>query len=212
MKEFLNKILDKQNLTTVEAYSAMNLIMTGEASEVEIAALLIALKQKGESIDEVAGFVKGMREHAVKIKLNDANAVDGCGTGGDGSNSFNISTAAALVASAVGVTVAKHGNRSVSSKCGSSDLLERTGGNINPGVESVEKIINEVGFGFMFAPAFHPAMKYAMPVRRQLQPSPVVSGITPKDIWRIIRKRKWMIILSCPLTTFLWSTLLLSLR
>jgi len=109
-----------------------------------------------------------MREHSLRVKLNDPNAVDGVGTGGDGSHSFNISTAAGIVAAAAGVTVAKHGNRSVSSECGSADLLEATGASIDPGVENVQECINEVGFGFMFAPRFHPAMKYAAPPRKEL--------------------------------------------
>lgn len=168
MKEYLSKILSGENLTIEESESVMNLIMTGQLSDIQISAFLIALKLKGEVISEVAGFVKSMRAHSVKINLEDDNAVDGCGTGGDGSNSFNVSTAAALVASSAGAVVAKHGNRSVSSLCGSSDLLEATGGNINPGVEKTESLINNVGFGFMFAPAFHPAMKYAVPVRKEL--------------------------------------------
>ncbi|MFQ6008003.1 MAG: anthranilate phosphoribosyltransferase, partial [Candidatus Zixiibacteriota bacterium] len=129
---------------------------------------IVALKMKGERAQEVAGFVQSMRRHAIKVSVNDPHAVDGCGTGGDGSDSFNISTAASIVACAAGVTVAKHGNRSVSSKCGSADLLEACKGNIDPGPEVVKKNIDEIGFGFMFAPRFHPAMKHAMAPRKEL--------------------------------------------
>ncbi|HUV30442.1 MAG TPA: anthranilate phosphoribosyltransferase [Acidobacteriota bacterium] len=168
IQELLKKVLAKGDLTRSEAQTAMNLIMDGKATSAQIAGLLIGLMQKGEATDEVAGFVDAMREHAVKIDIDDPHAVDGCGTGGDDSQTFNISTAAAIVTSAAGVTVAKHGNRSVSSRCGSADLLEATGGNIDPGPDRVAKAINEVGFGFLFAPRFHPAMKHAAATRREL--------------------------------------------
>lgn len=166
--EFLKKVLKGEDLTADEACLAMNTIMEGEATSAQIAGLIIALKQKGESASEVAGFVRSMRDHAIRLRINDRNAVDGCGTGGDGAHTFNISTAAALVAAADGVTVAKHGNRSVSSRCGSADLLEATGGNIDPGPERVADNINNSGFGFMMAPRFHPAMKHAAGPRREL--------------------------------------------
>lgn len=166
--DFLKKILKGEDLTADESCLAMNCIMEGEATPAQIAALIIALKQKGEKASEVAGFVRSMRGHALKLEINDKNAVDGCGTGGDGAHTFNISTAAALVASSAGVTVAKHGNRSVSSKCGSADLLETLGGNIDPGPERVRDNINNIGFGFMMAPRFHPAMKHAAGPRREL--------------------------------------------
>lgn len=168
MKEFIKKVLSGDNLNFDEAVQAMNLIMEGKATPAQIAGLIITLKLKGEKVDEVAGFVASMRSHSVKIKLNDENAVDGCGTGGDGSNSFNVSTAAAIITSAAGVTVAKHGNRSVSSKCGSADLLEKAGGKIDPEPDIVKDNINKVGFGFMFAPRFHPAMKHAAVPRKEL--------------------------------------------
>ncbi len=168
IKPFLQKVLTGENLTFDEATQALDLIMEGQATPAQIAGLLIALKQKGETASEVAGFVTSMRKHAVQIFLADPNAVDGCGTGGDGAHTFNISTAAAIVAAAAGVTVAKHGNRSISSRCGSADLLEAVDGNIDPGPETVEKNINEIGFGFMFAPRFHPAMKHAAGPRREL--------------------------------------------
>ncbi len=168
LKEYLSKILCGENLTIDEATEVMNIIMGGEANPAQIAGLLVALKAKGEQAEEVAGFVRVMREHATKVALPDNDAVDGCGTGGDGSNSFNISTAAAVVASAAGVMVAKHGNRSVSSRCGSADLLEETGANIDPGREKVEDNLRRIGFAFMYAPRFHPAMKHAAGVRREL--------------------------------------------
>ena len=126
------------------------------------------LSRRGETADEVAGFVTAMRRYAVRLTLDDADAIDGCGTGGDGAHTFNISTAAAIVAAATGVTVAKHGNRSISSQCGSADLLEAAGGNIDPGPETVQQNVNQDGFGFMFAPRFHPAMKHAAGPRKEL--------------------------------------------
>ncbi len=168
MKEYIKKVLEGRNLSIAEASNAMETIMQGEATPAQIAGLLIGLKLKGEKAEEVAGFARTMRKHSLKVKVADDNAVDGCGTGGDGTQSFNFSTAAAIVTAAAGVTVAKHGNRSVSSTCGSADLLEACGGNIDPGTEVVERNINEMGFGFMFAPRFHPAMKYAAAPRKEL--------------------------------------------
>lgn len=168
IKEALKKILAGHNLSIDEASQVMDSIMKGEATPAQIAGFIIALKQKGEKAEEVAGMVQSMRYHSVKVKINDLIAVDGVGTGGDGAHTFNVSTASAIVAAAAGVTVAKHGNRSVSSKCGSADLLEKTGGNIDPGPDKVEKNINENKFGFMFAPRFHPAMKHAVGPRKEL--------------------------------------------
>ncbi|RME30926.1 MAG: anthranilate phosphoribosyltransferase, partial [Candidatus Zixiibacteriota bacterium] len=164
----MKKALAGKQLTTAEASAVMDQIMAGQATPAQIAGFLIALKQKGETAEEVAGFVASMRRHAVPVAVDDEQAVDGCGTGGDGSHSFNISTAAAIVAAAAGATVAKHGNRSVSSRCGSADLLEATGANIDPGPERVAACLREVGFGFMFAPRFHPAMKHAAGPRKEL--------------------------------------------
>ncbi|MDZ4724314.1 MAG: anthranilate phosphoribosyltransferase [candidate division Zixibacteria bacterium] len=164
----IQKISGKENLTRAEAAWGMDEIMSGTSSHSQIAQFLIGLKEKGEAVTEVAGFVDSMRRHALRLTLSDSNAVDGCGTGGDGSHSFNISTAAALVAASAGATVAKHGNRSVSSKCGSADLLEATGMAIDPGEKRVLRSIEELKFGFMFAPRFHPAMKHATAVRKEL--------------------------------------------
>jgi len=168
IQESLKQILTGQHLTTEQAAGVMDVIMNGEATPAQIAGFIIALKQKGETVDEVAGFVRSMREHSVKIDLEDNKAVDLVGTGGDGAHTFNVSTASALVAAAAGVTIAKHGNRSVSSSCGSADLLEAVGGNIDPGPDIVRDNIKNIGFGFMFAPRFHPAMKHAAGPRREL--------------------------------------------
>ena len=168
MQKAIQEILVGNNLTRQQSCEVMDQIMRGEATDAQLAALLVGLKMKGETVDEIAGFVDSMRAHSLKVLIDDHNAIDGCGTGGDGSHTFNISTAAALVAAAGGATVAKHGNRSVSSKCGSADLLEATGGKIDPGPEIVTDTINQIRFGFMFAPRFHPAMKHAVPVRKEL--------------------------------------------
>ncbi len=168
MQAVLVKILQEEDLSREEASYAMDMIMAGQASAAQIAGFLIALRQKGETVSEVAGFVESMRRHSVKISLQESGAVDGCGTGGDGAGSFNVSTAAALVAASAGAVVAKHGNRSVSSQCGSADLLEAAGGKIDGTPASVERAIAETNFGFMFAPLYHPAMKHAATVRREL--------------------------------------------
>jgi len=168
LKPFIAKVSTGEDLTFDEASEAMDVIMRGDATESQIAGFIIALKLKGEKVEEVAGFVNTMRIHCVKVEAPSELTVDGCGTGGDSSHSFNISTTAAVVASAAGVIVAKHGNRSVTSKCGSADLLEKSGGKIDLGPEQVEKNLKEVGFAFMFAPRYHPAMKHAAVPRREL--------------------------------------------
>jgi anthranilate phosphoribosyltransferase len=168
LTELLPKLLERENLSREDAGRAADCIMDGRATPAQIAGFLVALRMKGETAAEVAGFVESMRNHSVRIEIDDPNAVDGVGTGGDGAHTFNVSTAAGIVASAAGVTVAKHGNRSVSSKCGSADLLEAAGGEIDPGPDRVCESINRIGFGFMFAPRFHPAMKLVGPPRREL--------------------------------------------
>jgi anthranilate phosphoribosyltransferase len=168
MQELLKKVIAGEHLTTAEAARAMDLIMDGTATQSQIAGLLVSLKLKGERAHEVVGFVESMRRHAIRVAVNDVHAVDGCGTGGDGAHTFNVSTAACLVAAAAGVSVAKHGNRAVSSKCGSADLLEACGGQIDPGPAKVEESIASIGFGFLFAPRFHPAMKHAAAPRKEL--------------------------------------------
>ena len=168
--EFLHKVLRDEHLTTDEAKQAMHLIMCGEVTPAQIGGFVIALRQKGETAEEVAGFVEAMRSLSLRIELDGIrdSAVDGCGTGGDGANTFNISTAASLVVAAAGIPVAKHGNRSVSSKCGSADLLAGLGADIDPGPDTVKANIEQIGFGFMFAPRYHPAMKHAALPRREL--------------------------------------------
>jgi anthranilate phosphoribosyltransferase len=168
MKQVLEKILGGNDLTADEAAAALDVIMTGQATDSQIAGLLIALRSKGESVDELVGFARTMRLHAVRVMLDNADAIDMCGTGGDGRGTFNISTVAAFVAAGAGATVAKHGNRSVSSRCGSADVLAALGVNIQMPSDRVEACINEVGIGFLFAPMFHPAMKHAAKPRVEL--------------------------------------------
>lgn len=167
MKDNLEKILQRENLTLVEAYNTMNMIMSGEVNNSLLSALLIALKMKGYHPDEIAGFAKAMRDNSLKIK-NDIDAIDLCGTGGDSSGTFNISTTSAFITAGAGVAVAKHGNRAVSSSCGSADLLDSLGVNINLEPERAENILNEIGISFLFAPIYHPAMKHAAQVRKEL--------------------------------------------
>ncbi len=168
MKEFLQIIADGDPLSRSEAQAAMQQMMSGEALPEHMAALLLGLRSRGEKLDELVGFTKTMREFAVDVALDDPHAVDLCGTGGDGADTFNISTTASLVAAGAGVTVAKHGNRSVSSQSGSADVLEELGVEIELKKKGVEYCLNEVGIAFLFAPFFHPAMKHVMPVRKSL--------------------------------------------
>lgn len=167
IKESIQKVIGKEHLTFEESYQVMNSIMNGEVNNSHIAGLLVALKSKGEHADEVGGFVKAMRENSIKIN-SEIDSIDVCGTGGDNSNTFNISTAVSFVVAGVGVKVAKHGNRSISSKSGSSDVLTELGINVNLSKEQSEKALEEIGITFLFAPNYHPAMKYVMPVRREL--------------------------------------------
>ncbi|MBN1385284.1 MAG: anthranilate phosphoribosyltransferase [Elusimicrobia bacterium] len=172
IKEAIDKIVGKKNLTQQEAVDVMSAIMTGKATDAQIASFITALRMKGETIDEITGCAKVMREHATKIKIKkpsvDIDIVDTCGTGGDKTKTFNISTAAAFVVAGAGLIVAKHGNRAVSSKCGSADVLEALGINLNVPPEKVEECINKIGIGFLFAPLLHSAMKYAIGPRKQL--------------------------------------------
>ena len=168
IKEFTEKIAAGSSLSIDEAFDSMSLIMNGEESPVQTAGFLVALKCKGESFEEVAGFAKAMREKSIKIKADDADVIDVCGTGGDSSGTFNISTAAAFIAAGAGITAAKHGNRSVSSSSGSADVLQELGIKIDLGPAESEKVLNEIGIAFLFAPVYHPAMKHAAPVRKEL--------------------------------------------
>ena len=169
MKEYLEKVIDGENLTFDEAYNVMFSIMSGNENNSKIASLLTALKIKKETAEEVAGFVKAMREKVIKIKCDDENVIDVCGTGGDGSGTFNISTAVGFVAAGAGVKVAKHGNRSISSKCGSSDVLHELGVDVQLSPELSERALNEIGIAFLFAPLYHPAMKHVAPIRKELE-------------------------------------------
>ena len=165
----LNALLEKQDLSRDEMLSVMRQIMGGELTPVQIAGLLVALRAKGETVEEIAAAAEVMRELSVKVPVgDDEHLVDTCGTGGDGAHTFNISTTAAFVAAAAGVKIAKHGGRSVSSSCGSADVLEALGVNVNLTADRVAQSIREIGLGFMFAPNHHSAMKYAAPVRREL--------------------------------------------
>jgi anthranilate phosphoribosyltransferase len=168
MKAHIEKCLSGEHLTVAEASNALDTIMTGQATDSQIAGLLIALRAKGETVNELVGFARTMREHSVKVRIEDPDAVDLCGTGGDGSGTFNISTVASFVAAGAGVTVAKHGNRSVSSQSGSADVLTALGVNIQCSIETVQACINRIGIGFIFAPLYHPAMKYAAKPRTEL--------------------------------------------
>lgn len=169
MKEQLEKVIDGHNLSFNEAYEVMYSIMSGDENNSKIASLLTALKIKGETYEEVAGFVKAMREKVIKIKCEDNTVIDVCGTGGDGSGTFNISTAVAFVCAGAGVKVAKHGNRSISSKSGSSDVLHELGVDVQLSPELSEKALNEIGIAFLFAPLYHPAMKHVAPIRKELE-------------------------------------------
>jgi anthranilate phosphoribosyltransferase len=166
-REALGVVAAGRTLTRAEAESAMGSVMAGEATDAQLAALLSALAVRGETVDEIAGFAAGMRAAAVPVAIADG-AIDTCGTGGDRSHSFNISTVAAIVAAAAGARVAKHGNRAASSACGSADVLEALGVKVDLGPESVAACVDDVGIGFMFAPRFHPAMRHAAPVRREI--------------------------------------------
>lgn len=168
MKRYLQKIIDRQNLTQAETSGAFDLIMSGQATPAQIGAFIATLRMKGECVDEIAGGAASMRRHAVFIDTGGLPVVDTCGTGGDSCGTFNISTTAAFIVAGAGVPVAKHGNRAITSKCGSADVLAELGVNIEVPPETVEQCIREAGIGFLFAPKLHPAMKHAMGPRKEL--------------------------------------------
>jgi anthranilate phosphoribosyltransferase len=169
IREGIQKLIDDANLTFEEAQGIMQKIMSGNATDAQIAAVLTALRMKGETVDELIAFAAVMKEHCRRIHPRvQGRLVDTCGTGGDKIKTFNISTAAAFVVAGAGVAIAKHGNRSVTSKSGSADVLERLGLNLKMEPEQVQKTIEQLGVGFMFAPAFHPAMKYAVQPRKEI--------------------------------------------
>jgi anthranilate phosphoribosyltransferase len=168
MNQFLSRVAQGEVLSRDEARMAMDLIMSGEATPAQIAAFVTAIKMRGETVEEIAGFAETMRRKASTVNVSKQNLLDTCGTGGDGGKTFNISTAAAIVAAAAGIRVAKHGNRAVSSQSGSADVLESLGVEIQFSPESAARVLDEVGFSFMFAPMFHQAMKYAAAPRKEM--------------------------------------------
>ena len=167
IREAIDAVVSGNSLNMDEAAAVMRQIMQGEATPAQLGSFLTALRLKGESTGEIAGMANVMREFSLKVRV-EGTVVDSVGTGGDGSNTFNISTAAALVAAGAGVRIAKHGNRAASGSCGAADVLEALGVRIELPPESVERCINEGGIGFMFAQAFHPSMRHAGPVRREI--------------------------------------------
>ena len=168
LKEAIKKISNKENLNEEEAYSSVNEIMKGEALPSQIGAFLVGLRMKGETVGEITGSARAMRDNASIVKLESEYVIDTCGTGGDGSKTFNISTAVAIIAAAAGVKVAKHGNRAVSSSSGSADVLQELGINIDVEPEKAKKLIDEKGMAFLFAQKYHSAMKNVGPVRKEL--------------------------------------------
>ncbi|OHB75020.1 MAG: anthranilate phosphoribosyltransferase, partial [Planctomycetes bacterium RBG_16_55_9] len=166
--EYIKPLLKGESLSFEQATSLLDVIFEGEVPEPQIAAFLTAMQIKGPTAQEMAGMAKSMRSHAVKVKPGIENLVDVVGTGGAAVKTFNVSTAAALVAAGAGVHVAKHGNRAITSKCGSADVLAELGVKIDPGPDVVAECIRQARIGFMFAPMFHPAMKYVHPIRKSL--------------------------------------------
>lgn len=168
MQQAIAAVIDKRDLSTDEMASVMRLIMTGEATQAQIGGFLVGLRMKGETVDEITGAAQVMRDLVARVDISGPNLVDTCGTGGDGASIFNVSTAGAFVVAAAQGKVAKHGNRSISSKSGSADLLEAAGINLDLTPEQVASCIDHVGLGFMFAPAHHSAMKHAIGPRREM--------------------------------------------
>ncbi|GLQ33401.1 anthranilate phosphoribosyltransferase [Litoribrevibacter albus] len=179
IQQALSKVVDRIDLSTDEMQSVMTQVMTGEATPAQIGALLMGLRMKGETIEEITGAAKVMRQLASGVKVTGDHVVDTCGTGGDGANLFNVSTASAFVVAASGGTVAKHGNRSVSSKTGSADLLEAAGVNLQLDSEQVARAVEEIGVGFMFAPAHHGAMKHAIGPRKEMAMRTIFNMLGP---------------------------------
>ncbi len=168
IKPAIEKIVGMESLSEQESFAVMSAILRGEATPSQISSLITALRMKGEEIREITGFARAMRGQSVKVSLPGVEIVDTCGTGGDSSNTFNISTAAAFVAAGAGITVAKHGNRSVSSRCGSADVLQELGINIMLGPREAEECLSRTGIAFLFAPVFHSAMKHAAAPRKEI--------------------------------------------
>ena len=179
IQQAINRLINGENLSRIESKNVMKLIMQGDATDAQIAAYLIALRMKGETVEEITGAVEVMRTNVIKIKSKHRNLVDTCGTGGDALHTFNISTAAAIVTAGAGIPVAKHGNKSVSSKCGSADILSVLGVNIDIEPEKMERSLSEIGFSFLFAPKLHPSMKHAMGPRRELAARTIFNILGP---------------------------------
>jgi anthranilate phosphoribosyltransferase len=178
LPEALEQLLQGKPLSREQARDVMDQVMAGEVTTGQLAGLLIALRAKGETVEEMTGFVESMRAHATPLELP-AGAIDTCGTGGDRAGTFNISTAAALVAAGAGIPVAKHGNRAASSRCGSADVLEALGVDITLSANGVRHCIDVAGMGFCFAPTFHPAMRHAGPARKELGVRTVFNVLGP---------------------------------
>lgn len=167
-QDILSQVVAGKSLSKEQAGAAMQLMMSGEASETQVGALLTALKMRGETADEIAGFAGVMRDNALRVNCGRDAMIDTCGTGGDGKNTFNVSTTVAFVLAGAGLAVAKHGNRGISSACGSADVLSELGVNVSLPAPAVAKAIDEIGIGFLFAPLFHQAMKYVAKPRKEL--------------------------------------------
>ncbi len=179
IKEAISKIILRKDLDHYEAKQSMDEIMSGNSKPSQIGAFLIALRMKGETVDEITGFAESMREKANRLNIDPQYAIDTCGTGGDGGKTFNISTAVAIIAAAGGVKVAKHGNRASSSKSGSADVLKELGVEIEMEPQMVKAEIEQVGFGFLFAQKYHTAMKYVADVRRELGTRTIFNVLGP---------------------------------
>ncbi|HYM12126.1 MAG TPA: anthranilate phosphoribosyltransferase [Bryobacterales bacterium] len=179
--EALHKAVARENLSAAEAYAALEEILGGGASESAVAGLLTALRMKGETVDEVVGFARALRDHATRVECGDdpRPLVDTCGTGGDGAQTFNISTASAFVVAGAGARVAKHGNRSISSACGSADVLEELGARLALEPARIARCVDEVGIGFLYAPALQPAMRHVQPIRAALKMRTVFNLLGP---------------------------------
>ena len=187
MEKFLKKLENKENLSFEESKAAFEILMNGKASEDEIYSFLTLLSNKGEVSDEIAGGVYVLREKSKRVNVK--NCVDTCGTGGDGKNTLNISTASALLLSSMGIKVAKHGNKAVSSKCGSGDVLEALNIKINLEPKDIENQINKNNFGFMFAPNYHSAMKYVGPTRKKIGKRTIFNMIGPLSSPALVKKQ-----------------------
>lgn len=179
MKKFLLQLAEQESFSEKEMKEAVNLILGEEVSESEIAAFLMGLKSKGETVEEIVGIVHALKDNTLLFNKKIPNVLDNCGTGGDGSSSFNVSTTSAFVIAGAGITVAKHGNRSISSKTGSADVLEYLGIDLNLSSERIEEVLQEIGIAFLFAPNVHPKLKKVTAVRRQLKIPTIFNFIGP---------------------------------